>query len=117
MLEVGGKEKWANIELPTDVRAPEVFVTGLKKILVSPEWAFALGSVKYFTDGPSKLLKVEGKIVLTVSCVHGGLVYEWEGKWKNWGELHGSPEVKELTEKCTKLLSGGGKGEGKSKGK
>ena len=28
LLEAGGKEKWANIDLPTDVRAPEVFVTG-----------------------------------------------------------------------------------------
>ena len=83
LMEVGEKGKWANIDLPTDVRAPEVFVTGLKKILVSPEWAFAVGSVKYFIDGPSKYLKVEGKTVVTVSCGDGGLVYEWEEKWKN----------------------------------
>ena len=80
LLELGGKEKWANFDLPTDVRAPEVFVIGLKKILVSPEWAFALGSVKYEINGPSKHLKVEGQIVVSVSCMDGGLVYEWEEK-------------------------------------
>jgi hypothetical protein len=116
-VEVGGQGKWANIDLPSDIRAPEAFVTGLKKILLSAEWGFAEGSVWYNIDGPSKYLKVEGKIVLTVSCAEGGLVYEWEEKWKNWGELHGSPEIKTLTEKSTKLISGGGKGEGKAKGK
>ena len=77
---------------------------------MSQEWGFAFGSVKYVIDGPSKYLKVERRIVLTVSCTDGGMVYEWEEKWKNWGELHGSPEVKELIEKCTKLLSGRGEG-------
>ena len=88
-----------------------------EKILLSAEWGFAEGSVWYNIDGPSKYLKVEGKIVLTVSCAEGGLVYEWVEPWKNWGELHGSPEIKTLTEKSTKLISGGGKGEGKAKGK
>ena len=83
--------------------------------MVSPEWAFTVGSVKYLVESPSKYLKVEGKTVLTVSCTDGGLVYEWEGKWKNWGELHGSPEVKALIDKCSKLFSGGGKGESKGK--
>ena len=55
--------------------------------------------------------------MLTVSCAEGGLVYEWEEKWKKWEELHGSQEIKALTEKSTKLISGGEKGEGKSKGK
>ena len=67
--------------------------------------------------GPSKLLKVEGRVVFTVSCTDDGLVYEWKEKWKNWEELHGSPEIELLMEKSTKLFSGGGKGEGKSKGK
>ena len=85
--------------------------------MVSPDWAFAPGSVKYVIDGPSKLLKVQGKTVLTVSCADDGLVYEWEEKWKNWKELHGSPETKLLMEKSTKLISGAGEGKGKSKGK
>ena len=88
-----------------------------EKILVSPAWGFAEGSVRYIIDGPSKYLKVEGKTVLTVSCAEGGLVYEWVEPWKNWVELHGSPEIKTLIEKSTKLISGGGKGEGKTKGK
>ena len=115
LQELGGKEKWANVELPAETRAPEVFVIGLKKILVSQEWGFAFGSVKYVTDGASKYLKVEGKVVVTVSCTDGGMVYEWEEKWKNWGELHGSPELKVLTDKSNKLISGGGKGESKRK--
>ena len=117
LSEGGGRDKWANIDLPSEIRAPENFVIGLKKILVSPEWAFPLGSVRYAIDGPSKYLKVEGKIVFTVSCADDGLVYEWEEKWKNWEELHGNAEIKALVEKSTKLISGGGKGEGKSKGK
>ena len=99
------------------IRAPEAFVTGLKKISVSQEWGFVDGSVRYVIDGPSKHLKVEGKTVLTVFCAEGGLVYEWEEKWKNWEEFHGSQEIKALTDKSTKLISGGGKGDGKSKGK
>ena len=117
MLELGEQKLWANIDLPTEIRAPEAFVTGLKKILVSRECGFALGSVRYSIEGPSKYLKVEGKTVLTVSCADEGLVYEWEKKWKNWEEFHWNAEIKALVEKFTKLISGGGKGEGKSKGK
>ena len=117
MMEEGGRDKWVNVDLPSDIRAPEAFVTGLKKILLSPEWGFADGSVRYVIDGPSKHLKVEGKTVLTVSCAEGGLVYEWEEKWKIWEEFHGNTKIKALVEKSAKLISGGGKGEGKSKGK
>ena len=108
--EGGGQGKWANIDLPSDIRAPEAFVTRLKKILLSAEWGFAEGSVWYNIEGPSKYLKVEGKIVLTVSCAEGGLVFEWEEKWKNWEELHGDAEIKALVENSTKLISGGEKG-------
>ena len=115
LVELGNKDIWANQDLPTEIRAPEAFVSGLKKILVS--WGFTPGSVKYEIDSPSKSLKVEGKTVLTVTCPDGELVYQWAEKWENWEELHGSPEMKTLTEKSIKLISGGGKGEGKSKGK
>ena len=113
LFELGGKEIWANIDLPTEIRAPEIFVTGLKKVLLSPEWGFGRGSVRAEIDGPSKHLKVEGKVVLTASCTDGGLVCEWEETWKNWGELHGDPEIKALTDKATKIISGAAKGKGK----
>ena len=80
LLELGGKEIWANLELPSEIRAPEVFLLGLKRQLV--EWGFARASVRVEVDGPSKDLKVEGKVVLTVSCVDGVLVCEWGETWK-----------------------------------
>ena len=75
-MESGENDIWTNIDLPTEIRTPEAFVIGMKKILVAPERDFATGNVKYVIDGPSKYLKVEGKTVLTASGTDGGLVYE-----------------------------------------
>ena len=114
-MELGDKSIWANQDLPTEIQAPEAFLLGLKKQLVA--WGFTAGSVRVIVDGPSKHLKVGGKVVVTASCVDGCLTCEWGEIWKNWEDLHGSPELKTLIEKCNKIISGGGKGEGKSKGK
>ena len=44
------------------------------------------------------------------------LHYEWSEGWPDWVELHNDPKMKELKERCVKMLEGGGKGKGK-KGK
>ena len=59
-------------------------------------------------------LKVEGKLVVTAKCVDGKLVCEWEELWETWEILHSSDELKILFGKCSKMLSGGGKGKGKA---
>ena len=79
------------------------------------QWGFARASVRVEVDGPSKHLKVEGKEVLVVKCVDGGILCEWAETWKVWEDLLESPELKALTEKCTRILSGGGKGTSKGK--
>ena len=112
---MGDKETWANTDLPNEIRAPETYLFGFKNQLV--EWGFARGSVRVEVDGPSKELKVEGKIIVTVKCEGGAILCDWAETWKMWEDLHKSPELKTLTEKCTNILCGGGKGKGTSKGK
>ena len=65
-------------------------------------------------DGPEKVLKVEGKVVLTVSYSDGRLLCDWEETWKLWNELHDSIEYKTIFETCSKLIA---PGKGHSKGK
>ena len=113
IVELGNKEIWANVDLPASVRAPDSFLFALEKQLVA--WDFAKGSVFVVVDGPSKILKVEGKTVLTIACADGHLNCEWEEEWKNWDELQKSAELKLLLEHGKKILTSGGKG--KSKGK
>ena len=78
-------------------------------------WDFMSNSVYVDIESPSKILKVEGKVVLTVTCADGQLVCDWEESWKNWAWLHDSAEFKAIFDKCKNVLVGGGKG--KSKGK
>ena len=78
---------------------------------------FARASVRVEVDGPSKHLKVEGEIVLTVKCEDGGILCDWAETWKVWDDLQKNAELKALTDKCANILSGGGKGKGTSKGK
>jgi hypothetical protein len=111
--EIGRKEIWANTDLPTEVRAPEVYLYGLKKQLV--EWGFARASVRVEVDGPSKTLKVEGKEVLIIKCEGGEILCEWVETWRVWQDLHESTEMKALADKCTRILSGAGKGTSKGK--
>ena len=112
LAEFGDKEKWANTDLPVEIQAPEKYLLGVKKQLV--QWGtFTRNRIRVEIDGPSKKLKIEGKTILTVTCKDGALVCDWEATWKCWEELHASTEIKTLTEKCNKLLAGGGKGGGK----
>ena len=78
-------------------------------------WDLTANSVFVDIDGPSKLLKVEGKVVLTVTCDDGQLVCVWEESWKKSALLQDSAELKLIFDKCKNVLAGGGKG--KSKGK
>ena len=77
------------------------------------EWGFARASIRAIIDGPSKILKVEGKEVLTVTCVDGCLICGWADTWKVWDDLQQSAELKTLVDACNKKLSGGGKGKGR----
>ena len=112
LVEFGGKPKWADIDLPPTVRAPEKFLFALRKLLIT--WKFTDTSVRVDVDGLSKTLKVEGNIVVTATCARGHVVCEWTESWKNWAWLHDSAEFKLIVDECPKLLSGG---KGNSKGK
>ena len=81
------------------------------------EWGFAPASIRAIIDGPSKKLKVEGKEVLILTCVDGCLKCDWAETWRVWDDFQKSTELKALIDAWNKKLSGGGKGEGKSKGK
>ena len=106
LAEVGDKTKWANVDLPTEIQAPEKFALGVKKQLV--QWGtYTAASIRVEVEGPSKIIKAQGKEILTVTCKDRVLVYDWEDTWKGWDEFHGSAEIKTLTEKCNKLLGGG----------
>ena len=113
LAELGGKIIWADTDLPAIVRAPDKFLSAMKKQLIA--WKFGNNSVRVDVEGPSKTLKVEGKIVVTATCVDRHLVFEWDESWKNWAWLHDSVEFKAILESCTNLLSGGGKGTSKGK--
>ena len=115
LVELGGKDIWANTDVPTEISAPDQFLLNLKKQLL--QWGFAPASVRANIDGPSKNLKVEGKIVLTVKCDDGCLICDWGETWKVWEDLHKSTELQTLIDACNKKLTGGGKGKGKEGGK
>ena len=84
-----------------------------KKQLVA--WDFASNNIWLGVDSPSEILKVEGKVVLTVTCDDGQLACDWAESWKSWALLQDSTEFKTILDKCKNMLTGGGKG--KSKGK
>ena len=113
LMTSGGKIIWADTDLPAKIRAPEQILIALKKQLSA--WDFTANSVFADIDSPSKVLKVEGKVVLTVTCDDGQLVCDWVEPWKKWALLQDSAELKTIFDKCKNVLVGGGKG--KSKGK
>ena len=79
----------------------------LKKQLVA--WDFTANSVFADIDSPSKVLKVEGKVVLTVTCDDGQLVCDWVESWKTWALLQDSAELKTIFDKCKNKVKEKGK--------
>ena len=74
-MMLGGKLIWADTDLPAKIRALEKLLLALKKQLVA--WDFTPNNVFADIDSPSKVLKVERKVVLTVTCDDGQLVCDW----------------------------------------
>ena len=111
-IQLDNKAVWGRAEASLEVRACETFLSGLKKILVA--WGFDRRLLKYEVKGSTKNLKVAGDIKVSVSIQGGRIQCEWEEGWKGKDELHSSLELKQLIAKVDLLLSGGGKGKGKS---
>ena len=106
---------WAKPDLPVEVRAPESYLFGLKKVLVG--WGFAKACVR--VDTAERNLKVGGELVVSTSVVGGRLRHAWHGSWATWAELHQSDEVVQLGRRVAEALGragGGGKGKGLMKG-
>ena len=74
---------------------------GAEKQLIT--WKFGSNSVRVDVDGPSKTLKVEGKVVVTVTCVDGQLVFDWVESWKSWAWLHDSVSLRAAARQITEL--------------
>ena len=39
--------------------------------------------------------------------------YEWVDEWRDWAELHNDESMKNLKERCSRMVVAGGKGKGK----
>ena len=93
---------WANEDAPVDVQACKKFLFGVRKILIS--WWGRGENVRVEVEGPTKFLKVRGKVVVTVSVVDGQLHCDWDEEWKGWEDFHKNGEITKLFEKVKKLL-------------
>ena len=114
-LTYGGKPVWARPDQPAEVRIPEKFLFGLKKQLV--EWGFSRSEVR--VDSNTGKLTVGGEEAVTAKAATGAISYQWHGAWKDWADLHNSPELKGLAEKANTSIKGSGggaKGKGKASG-
>ena len=77
----------------------------MRKILIS--WWSRGENVRVEVEGPTKFLKVRGKVVVTVSVVDGQLHSDWDEEWKGWEDFHKSEEIIGLLEKMKNFISGG----------
>ena len=67
--EYEGVQVWSRIKTPPEVRACEVFLSGLKKILVG--WGFDQTIIKYDTESTEKTLEIKNEIKVSVSVRDG----------------------------------------------
>ena len=111
--EYEGVQVWARAEAPVEVRACEIFLSGLKKILVG--WGFDFTCIRYDVEGIDKTLKVNNEVKVSVSVRDGKFHCEWEENWKHRECLHSSLEMQAFLTKVGDLVSGSGKRKGKGK--
>ena len=109
----GGNVVWARADQAVEVRVPESFLFGFKKLLV--DWGFGRAEVRVEIETAS--LKVGGALAVSAEVRAGELCLRWHGLWTQWTELHEDPEFKVLTAKFQKMLSDAAGGRGKGKGK
>ena len=114
-IELSRKRLWAREDATPETQACETFLFGVRKMLIT--WGGREWGLRVEVAGPTKFLKVGGKVAVTASVVDGELHCEWADDWKVWEELHASQEMTDLFGKVIKKLSGGGKGKGKDKNK
>ena len=111
--EYEGVQVWSREEQPVEVRACEIFLKGLKKLLVG--WGFDQTCIKYDTESTEKTLKIKNETKVTVSIREGMFHCEWESSWKDRETLHSSPKLQALLTRVGDMVSGAGKGKGKGK--
>ena len=96
-----------------EVRACEIFLSGLKKLLVS--WGFDAENIRWDTKGTEKTLKIKNETKVTVSIHEGKFHCVWEKSWKEKQSLHASPELQALLTKVGDMVGGASKGKGRGK--
>ena len=64
-------------------------------------------------DTDTNTLSIRGERVLQVSVHNHMMQYEWVDEWRDWAELHNDESMKNLKERCSRMVAGGGKGKGK----
>ena len=114
-IELASTLVWVDEDCTIDVQACKKFLFGVRKILIG--WWGSGAKVRVEVSGPTKFLKVAGKVVVTVSAVDGRLQCDWDEEWKGWEDFHKNEKVIELVDRVVTMLKGGGKGQGKGKNK
>ena len=83
----------------------------LKKLLVT--WGFNKPEIQF--DEEATHMDIGSVRILDLTIDGAIPKCDWKGAWKDWVDLHSSPELKELLHKATAAMKAAGKGQGKSK--
>ncbi|CAK0882584.1 unnamed protein product, partial [Prorocentrum cordatum] len=99
-LKSGGRNIWANQGRPIMERAARNFCFGLKHVFKK---AWDIPCAVSVSDEAPYSVWVGGELAVTARIFPDKVVREWHGDWASWEELHSSPEVRDLTNKCDSL--------------
>ncbi|CAE8592202.1 unnamed protein product, partial [Polarella glacialis] len=112
-LKHSGNDIWAKEDLPLELRTAKSFLLGLKRVLKS--WGF--GPVR--ADDNFSCLTVGTELVVDAGCSDGQFRIKWNDAWANWQELQTSPDVRNLIQAGTEMMTRSSqnvKGKGAAKG-
>ena len=66
-------------------------------------------------DTDSNTLSIRGERVLQVLINNHMMQYEWVDEWRDWAELHNDESMKNLKERCGRMVALGSKGKAKKR--
>ena len=110
-LKIESEKVWSAEDLPIDIRVPEHFLFGVKKLLGSQTWGYTLGNL--WVNKKTKSISLGREEILSVTLEDSELKLTYGAFWE--AHIGGDPDFKHLLKTEQEKLDRSSKGKGTGK--
>ena len=91
-LKIENNKVWSNPDLPIEVRAPQIFLFAVKKLMASEGWGYT--REKLWVDKTKNILSYGKELILSISMEGLDMTLNFGASWEE--HLSGDVQFKQL---------------------